>query len=170
MASLLPPNGELVLKKHFRTISEDTEKGRIIHAFRDNFTQGIDLSYVRAGLGPNTPTLMSLLLGRGIDQSKKYILTYAGRGTFLIFPSLGENMVTLSKAPPITKCIGLKTFYIIVAQFPSETPITTFQEVFEQRLQTKNINVRKETYTTIPNVNTGKITVRINNRDAPTVP
>ncbi|KAL3891138.1 hypothetical protein ACJMK2_003401 [Sinanodonta woodiana] len=86
MASSLPPNRELILKRHFRTVSEDTEEGRIIHAFLDDFTQEINFSQIRTGSRPNPPTLLALLIAKGIDQAQIDTLTSAGKGTFLLYP------------------------------------------------------------------------------------
>ncbi|KAL3868515.1 hypothetical protein ACJMK2_041316 [Sinanodonta woodiana] len=80
MASFLSSNGETILKKYFKTTAEDTLEGRIIRAFREDHVQEIDLSHVVAGLRPNTPTLLALLMARGIDPSQVDTLTYTGRG------------------------------------------------------------------------------------------
>ncbi|KAL3891189.1 hypothetical protein ACJMK2_003452 [Sinanodonta woodiana] len=92
-------------------ISEDTEEGRIIHAFRDDFTQE-NFSQIRAGSRPNTPTLLALLIAKGIDQAQIDTLTSAGRGTFLLYPNekvfllpmgqiqLGKSRAMISKPPP----------------------------------------------------------------------
>jgi hypothetical protein len=64
----------------------------------------------------------------------------------------------------------LKAIDVYVSQFPTEIPIQTFREGLEQRLQIKTLNVRKETFKAISNVNKGKIIVRIDARDAPKVP
>ncbi|KAL3848080.1 hypothetical protein ACJMK2_018961 [Sinanodonta woodiana] len=182
MTSFLSSNGETILKKYFKTTAADTLEGRIIRAFCEDHVQEIDLSHVVAGLRPNTPTLLALLMARGIDPSQVDTLTYTGRGKFLLYPKekvlllpqgriqLGNNIATISKAPPIIKFIGMKTIDIFVSHFPSEIPLTTFKEGFEQRLQINTINVRRETYKAIPNVNTGKIVVRVDSKEAHKVP
>ncbi|KAL3863183.1 hypothetical protein ACJMK2_004950 [Sinanodonta woodiana] len=140
MTFFLSSNGETILKKYFKTTAEDTLESRIIRAFREDHVQEIDLSHVVAGLRPNTPTLLALLMARGIDPSQVDTLTYTGRGKFLLYPKekvlllpqgriqLGNNIATISKAPPITKFIGMKTIDIFVSHFPSEIPLTTFKE------------------------------------------
>ncbi|KAL3876998.1 hypothetical protein ACJMK2_034763 [Sinanodonta woodiana] len=150
------------LKSFFRTEIRDSEEGRIIHAFRKQWAQAIDLSSIEAKHRPNTPTLLAQIIASGVNSADIDTFTHSGWGIFLIYPR-GKAYL-----PPWN--LGIKTIDIYVLHFPREIPIEKFTQGFQQRLQIKTLHVRRETFKAMAKTNTGKIIVRIDARDAPRVP
>ncbi|KAL3888357.1 hypothetical protein ACJMK2_000727 [Sinanodonta woodiana] len=161
MASIgkYPSIGKNLLKSFFRTEVVDSEEGRLIHAFRDQWAQAIDLSTIAAKHRPNTPSLLALIIAIGIDSEELETFTHIVRGGgFLIYPRCKAHLLPMGN-----RQIG-------AFNFPCEIPLTNFTQGFEERLQIKALNVRRETYKALANVNTGKIIVPIDARDAPKIP
>ncbi|KAL3854323.1 hypothetical protein ACJMK2_013597 [Sinanodonta woodiana] len=156
----LPSLGENLLKSFFRTEILDSAEGRIIHAFREQCAQAIDLSSIEAKHRPNTATLLAQIIASGVNSEDIDTFTHSGRGIFLIYPrgkaylllmgprQIGDIRAIAKEPPAITKNMGIKTIDINVSHFPRQI---------------------KETFKTKANTNTGKLIVRIDARDAPRV-
>ena len=174
--------GESFLRNHFRTEMEDREEGRLLKAFRDEWSQAIDMSQVNSINRPSTAQILATLSARGIDASKLDTLTHIGRGIYIVYPKskeyilprgnfeIGDVVAKVTTPPPITKMLERKTIDVYVTKFPYEIPLSAFREGFEQRLGITTLNIRKETYKTMPGINTGKIIVKIDARDAAKIP
>ncbi|KAL3837055.1 hypothetical protein ACJMK2_022442 [Sinanodonta woodiana] len=171
-----------LIKSFFRTEIRDFEEGRIIHAFREQWAQVIDLSSIEAKHRPNTPTLLAQIVASGVKNEDIDTFTHIGQGIFLIYPrgkayllpmgprQIGDLRAIVKEPPPIMKNLGIKIIDVYVAHFPREIPIEHFTQGFEQCLQMKTLHLRRETFKAMANTNTGKIIVRIDARDASRIP
>ncbi|KAL3861567.1 hypothetical protein ACJMK2_007595 [Sinanodonta woodiana] len=174
--------GEHFLRNHFRTEMEDREEGRLLKAFRDEWSQAIDMSHVNNINRPSTAQVLATLSARGIDASELDTLSHIGRGIYLVYPKtnhhllpmgnfeIGDVVAKVTTSPPITKMLERKTIDVHITKFPREIPLSAFREGFEQRLGIKTLNARKDTHKTMPGVNTGKIIVKVDARDAAKIP
>ncbi|KAL3877234.1 hypothetical protein ACJMK2_034969 [Sinanodonta woodiana] len=162
--------GEHFLRNHFRMEMEDREEGRLLKAFRDEWSQAIDMSHVNSINRPSTAQVLATLSARGIDASKLDTLTHIGRGDIPCVPQIGNVVARVTTSPPITKMLERTTIDVHITKFPREIPLSAFREGFEQRIGIKTLNIRKDTHKTMPGVNTGKIIVKVDARDAAKIP
>ncbi|KAL3854302.1 hypothetical protein ACJMK2_013576 [Sinanodonta woodiana] len=124
--------GEQFFRTYFSRVEcEDTPEGSVLHAYRYEWAQAIDLSHVVAGDRPNAPTLLTQIIARGIPVK--------GGGVFLIYPRTKKFLLPMGSSKleivadvkpslPVTQKVGAKSIYIYVTGFPGEIPIKAFRK------------------------------------------
>ncbi|KAL3854254.1 hypothetical protein ACJMK2_013528 [Sinanodonta woodiana] len=134
--------GEQFFRTYFSRVEcEDTPEGSVLHAYRYEWAQAIDLSHVVAGDRPNAPTLLTQIIARGIPVSEIEPFTHIGRGggVFLIYPRTKKFLLPMGSSKleivadvkaslPVTQKVGAKSIYIYVTGFPGEIPIKAFRK------------------------------------------
>jgi hypothetical protein len=95
MGPISQSNGEKILQTHFRTEFEDTTEGRLLHAFRYEWAQTVDLSHILSKERPNTPTLLAQIIVRSVPVEDIETFTHIGRGTFLIYPREKKHLLPM---------------------------------------------------------------------------
>ncbi|KAL3870741.1 hypothetical protein ACJMK2_038785 [Sinanodonta woodiana] len=130
---------EQFVRNHFRTEMEDKEKGRLLKAFRDEWSQAVDMSQVNSINRPSTAQVLATLSARGIDASKLDTLTHIGRGIYLVYPKtnhhllpmgnfeIGDVVARVTTSPPITKMLERTTIDVHITKLPREIPLSAFR-------------------------------------------
>ncbi|KAL3854065.1 hypothetical protein ACJMK2_013346 [Sinanodonta woodiana] len=91
--------GEQFLRTYFSRVEcEETPEGSVLHAYRYEWAQAIDLSHVVAGERPYASTLLAQIIARGISVSEIETFTHIGRGgVFLIYTRTKKCLLPMGK-------------------------------------------------------------------------